>query len=155
MSDYAKLVAAWNSSTQPPVGVAGTALTSGMTTQQKLDAVNHWVQTGPPIPMIIPTYRIYNLIVPSEYTALPSSQQEMCRDILFMGEVDVSSGTHIRNRVIAVFPSSTQTFGNLATMASNYDTPKYDWCFFNNYPTLGSTGPGNLTMPDANNAGLV
>ena len=47
MGDYGALIAAWNSATQPPTGVTGTALTSGMTTAQKLAAVNGWTVPGP------------------------------------------------------------------------------------------------------------
>ena len=47
MGYYDALVAAWNGATQPAAGVTGTALTQGMTTAQKLGAVNGWTVPGP------------------------------------------------------------------------------------------------------------
>ncbi|HZT90279.1 MAG TPA: hypothetical protein VFA12_20230 [Stellaceae bacterium] len=44
--DYTALKTAWNSSTQPPSGVTGTALIGSMTNQQKADAINGWVVAG-------------------------------------------------------------------------------------------------------------
>lgn len=46
MAYYTALITAWNGATQPPTGVTGTALTGGMTTAQKLAAVNAWTVTG-------------------------------------------------------------------------------------------------------------
>lgn len=46
MAYYTNLIAAWNSATQPPAGVAGTALT-GLSTAAKLAAVNGWTVAGP------------------------------------------------------------------------------------------------------------
>lgn len=44
---YAALIAAWNGTTQPPTGVTGMALTSTMTTAEKITAVNGWTVAGP------------------------------------------------------------------------------------------------------------
>lgn len=46
MSYYTALITAWNGVTQPPVGVVGAGLTGGMTTAQKVAAVNGWTVTG-------------------------------------------------------------------------------------------------------------
>ena len=47
MAYYTALQTAWNGAPQPPAGVTGTALTGGMTTAQKLAAVNAWITAGP------------------------------------------------------------------------------------------------------------
>jgi hypothetical protein len=47
MAYYDALVTAWNNATQPPPGITGTGLTGGMTTAQKLAAVNGWTVAGP------------------------------------------------------------------------------------------------------------
>lgn len=47
MAYYDALVAAWNSTTQPPANVTGTGLSSSMTTAQKLAALNGWAVAGP------------------------------------------------------------------------------------------------------------
>jgi hypothetical protein len=146
MAYYSALIAAWNSSIQPPAGVTGTGLSSGMTTQTKMNTVNAWTVTAPSIEMIIPTYKIYNLVNGTEFAALSTANQQLVRDILFMGSVDASSGTQIRSRIISIFPSSTLTFASLAALASAYDTPQVPW--------WGSSNGGGLTSP-VNSADLA
>jgi hypothetical protein len=153
--DYTKLIAAWNSATQPPAGVTGSPLLAGDTTQQKVTKINAWTMSGSAKAMIVPTYTIYNLIDITEYTTLSAANQTIINNILSMGTVDGSPGTNIRQRIVTIFPSGTNTFTNLSNLAKNYDTPVQDWCFTNSYPTHGVNGPGNLSVSDANNAGLV
>lgn len=149
MAYYDVLISAWNNPTQPPPGVTGTGLTAGMTTQQKLDAVNAWMVASAALPMIIPTYSIYNLIVRSEFNALTAAFQQSVRDIISMGTVDASPGTQARAQMIAIFPNGTQTFANLSTLAGKFDAPQVLWTTKNGYP------PGNLSLYDAQAAGLV
>lgn len=127
MANYTALVTAWNSSTLPSSLVTGTPLSSGMTTAQKIATVNAWTVTGPAIPMVIPTYSIYNCILPSEFAAETATNQQLIRDILGLGSVDVSNGTSARTRIVSVFTSSTQTFTNLVALAKPYDTPSIPW----------------------------
>lgn len=149
MAYYDVLKTAWNSVAQPPAGVTGTALTGGMTTQQKLNAVNTWTVPAPAVKMVIPTYQIYNLIVPSEFVALTAANQQLVRDILGMGTVDASPGTSVRARIVAIFPNGTTTFSNLAALAATYDNPTMLWTAANGYPV------GALSLIDTNAAGLV
>ena len=154
MAYYDVLIAAWNSVTQPPVGVTGTALTGGMTTVQKLAAVNGW-KIATPQKTIVSTYQIYNIIVRSEFTALTAANQQSVRDIIGMGIIDGSPGTQIRAQLIAIFPSGTATFANLAALVAPFDGATSDWCSANDYPSHGQQGPGNLSLPDCTKAGLV
>lgn len=133
MAYYTALINAWNGVTQPPAGVSGLALTAGMTTAQKLNAVNAWLTSGAARPMIVPTYEIYNCIVPAEFVALTTTNQQLIRDILGMGTVDASPGTSVRARIVAVFPNGTTTFTNLSNLARNYDTPQVSWWIANGY----------------------
>jgi hypothetical protein len=55
------------------------------TTAAKLAALNAATATGAAIPMVIPTYKIYNLIDPTEFAALTAANQQLVRDILGMG----------------------------------------------------------------------
>lgn len=146
MVDYTALIAAWNSGTQPPVGIAGTALT-GLTTVNKLAAVLAWTTTGAgaAIPMIVPTYKIYNLIDLTEFTALTAGNQQLVRDILGMGTVDGSAGTSVRARMVAIFPSGT-TRNALNALAATYDGPTVNWASKNGY--------AGITMNDVAAAGL-
>jgi hypothetical protein len=155
MAYYDALIAAWNSATQPPSGVTGSALLAGDTTAQKCTKVNGWTMAGPAVPMRVEATIIYNLIVISEYTALSAANQTIVNNLLSMGILDGSPNTNVRTRIVQIFPSGTQTFTNLSNLAKTYDTPTQDWCFANAYPTHGVNGPGNISVSDANNAGLV
>lgn len=101
--------------------IAKWATKSG-TTEQKLAAVNADTVPGPPTPLIVPTYKIYNAIVPSEFAALTAANQQLVRDILAMGSVDASAGTNVRNVLLSKFPSLTGTYANLVALAATYDT---------------------------------
>lgn len=46
MAYYDALIAAWNSSIQPPAGVTGTGLSSAQATATKLININGWTVTG-------------------------------------------------------------------------------------------------------------
>lgn len=152
MAYYDTLRTVWNSSTQPPAGIIGTALSSGMTTAQKIAAINGW-KVASPLTCIVPTYTIYNAIVPTEFVATSSNNQQLLRDILGLGTVDASPGTSIRSRITSIFPSSTQTFANLAAVIAPFDNNTNNWCAVHGYPVVN--GSGNLSLPDASNAGLV
>jgi hypothetical protein len=85
--------------------------------------------------MIVPTYRIYNLIDLSEFTTLSAANQQLVRDILGMGTVDGSPGTSVRNRMLGVFTSagSPITRAALVALAATYDTPQISWWQANGY----------------------
>lgn len=143
--DYGILIAAWNSAQQPPAGVTGQALT-GLTTTQKLAAVLAWTTTGAAIPLVIPTYRIYNVIDPAEFSALTAANQQLVRDILAMGTVDASPGTSIRTRMLALFGAGTATRAALTAIAAPFDAPTVNWAAKNGY--------AGITMNDVAAAGL-
>lgn len=121
MGYYDALIAKWPSIT-------------GATTQAKLDSLNALTQAGSAVPMIIPTYMIYNLIVGTEFAVLTAANQQLIRDILAMGTVDASPGTQIRTRIVAIFPNTTTTFANLSALAAKYDSPSIPWWQANGYP---------------------
>ena len=90
MAYYTALIAAWNSGTQPPAGVTGTALTA-LTTAQKVAAVNGWKITVP-LPCIIPSYSIYNVIVPAEFTAAAENVGAVVSAPKLNPDTDTSAG---------------------------------------------------------------
>jgi hypothetical protein len=144
--DYTALIAAWNSATQPPAGITGAALT-GLTTAQKLAAVKAWTTAGAAIAMVIPTYKIYNVIDTTEFSALSATNQQLVRDILGMGTVDASPGTSIRTRILAIFGAATATRAALTALAAPFDTPTVKWADKNGY--------ADLTLNDIAAAGLT
>ena len=156
MAYYDVLISAWNNPTQPPPGVIGNGLNAGMNTQIKVTTVNGWKLAAGAQPMIIPTYKIYNTLVSSEWAALTDVQRQNVRDIFMLGTTDGSANTATRTTLLATFGPGSQTRTNLINLTTEFDTPgNIDWCFTNKYPTYGSSGPGNLSTSDAANAGLV
>lgn len=84
MAYYTALIAAWNGATQPPTGVVGTGLTGGMTTAQKITAVNGWTVTGSiPTTYFTTGDAILNCINYGEFKLLTSTEQNnllaLCR----------------------------------------------------------------------------
>jgi hypothetical protein len=148
MAYYDALIAAWNGATQPPAGVTGTALLAGDAAAQKIAKVNAWTVVATAIPMIVPTYKIYNAVVPSEFQALTAANQQLIRDIFGMGTVDASVGTNVRSVILQVFGVGTVTRTNLTALAAPYDSPKQPWWQANGYQS-------QFHIDDATNAGLV
>lgn len=120
--------------------VAKWATLSG-TTAAKLAAINAMTVPGPVAPSIVQSYKIYNAIVPSEFTALTAANQQLVRDILGMGVVDVSPGTSIRSRLLSIFPSGTATFTALASLAATFNTTIPWW------QATVAQGGGGLSSP--------
>lgn len=138
---YAAFVAAWNAGGVPAT-YTGTALNGGMTTQQKLDAVNSWI--GAANLTLVPTYKIYNAIVPADFVSLTAADQQRVRDIISMGSVDASSGTNVNAALQSIFAGKATTLANFVAIIDSFKTP---W-----WRTNGYSGP--LTTNDATKAGV-
>lgn len=75
---YANLISAWNAGGIPssPAGTTGTSITSGMTTTQKIAAVDSWMVTGTiPSTIYCTGAQIANCINYTEFKALTVTQQ--------------------------------------------------------------------------------
>jgi|SRR5215472_1599205 len=157
MAYYDALISAWNSVTQPPAGVTGTGLVAGDTTAQKCTKINGWTMVGPAISPTIPAWQIYDQIVLTEYDALVAANQTTVNNILAMGNINCATGSNARRRLFATgfFPAGTTSNTNLTTLFNSNYSPSQDWCHLNGYPSHGPSGPGNISVSDANNAGLV
>jgi len=157
MAYYDALISAWNSATHPPTGVTGSGLVAGDTTAQKCAKINGWKMTGPETSQTVPAWQIYDQIVLTEYDALTAANQAIVNNILAMGNVNCASGSNARRRLFATgfFPTGTTSNTNLLALFNSVYAPSQDWCFLNSYPTHGPSGPGNISVSDANNAGLV
>ncbi len=156
MAYYTALITAWNGATQPPTGVTGTALT-GLTTAQKLAAVNGWVvTTSSPKKAVFKPSDILNACVPADIAFLTTAQVTLLSLMLSGSEVDGSIGTTVRAAVQAIFSGKTTTLANLGALVAPFDnaTITQSWCGVNGYPVLGPSGPGYLTQTDATAAGL-
>src|SRR5882724_7203503 len=137
MAYYDALKTAWNGATQPPTGVvAGTAITVGMTTQQKIDAVNSWMVVGASRPMIIPPSAILNACTQADLAALTTNQLQLLQLMLSGQSVDASNGTALRAVIIAIF-NGKPSITSLSALAALYDSPHVPWWQF----------AGGLTSP--------
>lgn len=152
MAYYDALKTAWNSATQPPTGVTGTALT-GLTTAQKVAAVNGWTVANPQTANISVS-KIIAAIVPADFLALTALQLQELQFLLQSNDfVYAPPGGTVRSVFSSVFSGKTTTLNNLSALVAPFDNATQSWCAANGYPTSGSAG--NLSVSDANNAGLV
>lgn len=144
MSYYSNLIAAWNNATQPPAGVSGTALT-GLTTAQKLAAVNGWAVTGSsPTAFGITGVQIANCINWTEFAALTAQQQSnvlaLCSQPgLYIGG-SAETAHLVDAMIIAYFPSAGPTLTALTALAQAQVQP---WWQFAGYTS--PIGPADLT----------
>lgn len=149
MAFYTNLINAWNSTTQPPTGVTGTPLSSGMSTQLKINAVNSWTVTGSvPTSLNVTGSQILNCINWTEFNALTAQQQDnvmaLCNN---PGSLLGGSGqlTHMASgMIVAYFSNGGPTILALTALAQSIPQP---WCIVNGYPNY-------LTVLDATAAGL-
>lgn len=142
MAYYDVLIAAWNSSVQPPTGVTGTGLSSAMTTAQKLAAVNAWTITGAvPTNFTVAASDVFNCINFNEFNALTQAQQSnvlaMCHvsGQLLGGSANLSRMAP--GMIVSYFPSSGPTIANLTALAK---ATTQTWCQANSYPYSGNQG---------------
>ena len=152
MAYYTALIAAWNNATQPPPGVTGTALT-GLTTAQKVAAVNAWTVAAPQ-PANIAVTSIIGAILPADFTSLTALQLQQLQFLLQSAQtIFAPPGGTIRSVFASIFAGKTTTLNNLTALVTPFDNATQSWCAANGYPTNGSVG--NLSTSDASNAGLV
>ena len=150
MAYYTALIAAWNGATQPPTGVTGTALT-GLTTANKLVAINGWTLAGIAQKAILDPSHILNAIVFADLAGLTQLQVTQLTLLLAGSSVDASAGTSIRAGIQALFAGKTTTLANLAALVAPFDSPKIPWWSASNGGALN--GPVNQT--DLTLAGLA
>jgi len=151
--DYTALIAAWNNPTQPPPGVTGNPLLSTDSTQQKINKVNRWTVATPQQALLVP-YKILNSIVDVDLAALTPAQVSQFTLLLSGAHADLSPGTPLRSTIQGLFAGKTQTIQQLRDLVAPYDNAISSWCQANEYPYVSPTA-GNLSVSDAQNAGLV
>lgn len=155
MAYYTALAAAWNNVTQPPPGVTGTAITGGMTTAQKIAAVNGWTVTGSvPSSFFTTGNAVHNCINYAEFKALTATQQANILGMLAVpGSLLGGSGNTskmIAGMIIDMFPGAGPTIAALTALAQ---ATTQTWCKANGYPEA-QNGGGGITQIDATTAGL-
>lgn len=104
------------------------------TTEQKLSALNaETVASGAAQRMLIQSYDLYNAIDGGEFSALSAANQQIVRDMLNMGTVDVSPNKPARTRLLSLFGVGTATRTALVALAATFDTPSVPWWKANGY----------------------
>ena len=123
-ANYTALIAAWNGATQPPTGTVGTAITGGMTTAQKIAAVNSWVVTSTiPASYTITGAQIASCINWTEFNALTAAKQtnvlQMCAipGALSVGSSAAEIALLFDGMIIAYFPPGGATITTLSALA--------------------------------------
>jgi len=123
MAYYTALIAGWNGNT-PPSGVVGTALT-GLTTAQKIAAINGWTVTATiPAQYTITGAQIAGCIKWSEFAALTATQQAqilaMCAipGPLSVGSSAAEIALLFDGMIVAYFGSGSVTVANLSALAT-------------------------------------
>lgn len=142
MTNYAPLIAAWNSSTQPPTGVTGTGINGTMTTAQKLTAVNGWVITGAiPSVLSVTGNQVVNCINYTEFSAISSTAQvNILRLCSITGPLvggSANTAFLVDGLIIANFTTGSKTIAALTALAQAAVTP---W-----WQAQGFTGPFSTT----------
>ena len=153
MAYYDALTAAWNSATQPPAGVTGQPLQAGDSTATKIGKINGWA-VGNAQKALVPPSDILNCVVPADLSALTDHQLNLINIYMQGTSIDVSSGSNIRAAFQTLFAGKTTTLQNFQNLVSPFDSAAFTWCQVHGYPFVSLT-LGNLSVSDANNAGLV
>lgn len=153
MAYYDALIAAWNSVTQPPAGVTGTGLT-GLTTANKLIAINGWTVTGSvPTSFFTTGAALLNCLDKTELQALTAAQRlEILTMCAVPGQIAGGSANASRGApglILAYFNVAGATIANLTALAKAVTQP---WASANGYP-LAQNGGGGITAVDLANAG--
>lgn len=125
MAYYTGLINAWNSVTQPPAGVTGTALT-GLTTANKLIAINGWTIVGTiPTSTLITADQIFGCLVYSEVNALTAANEARLWNMLHvLGQLKGgSASTFIAPFFGSVAAQMPNTITALTALAKGLVTP--------------------------------
>lgn len=150
MAYYTALINAWNAGTVP-VGATGTPLT-GLTTANKIIAVNGWGVARPQPAIITPT-QLLNAIVAADFAGLGVQGLSQLQIILTSSDVDISIGNQIRAILSTLFSGKTTTLANITALAAPFDNATVPWW---SVPVAsGGAGlSGPISQSDATAAGL-
>jgi len=152
MAYYTPLITAWNSPTVLPSGVTGTLL-SGLSTANKIIAINGWILTGSvPSTFQVSGAQVLNCINWPEFAALTAQQQNN----IFMacagsssGMITGGAGTFIGGMFVAYFSLAGPTIAALTALAKGISMPWWQATVAQGGAGLGST----ISLADLSAAG--
>lgn len=142
MAYYTALISAWNTGTVP-AGVSGTPLT-GLTTANKLVAINGWTITGTvPTSFYVNGAQVANCINWTEFNALTATQQQNLLALLAIpGSLlggSANTSFLVDGMILAYFNVAGPTVAALTALAKGVVTP---W-----WQVLVANGGGGLASP--------
>lgn len=162
MAYYTALIAAWNSSVQPPSGVTGTGLSSTQTTTQKLTNVNGWTVTGSiPTSILTTGSALANCINFAEFNTLTATQQSNVLNMCSIPGALLGGSTNVGLLVGGMFVTyfttpSSPTIQNLIALAKS---ATQSWAQANGYPyadaLTGNIQTGDLAAANSSIGGLT
>ena len=94
-------------------GFTGDVDQSGNTVFEDEDRNYRYYPSG-----VYPTYKVLEATDASEYAALSDANKDAYKMILSCGEVDLSDGTAVRTKLLAMFGAGTTTRTNLVALVS-------------------------------------
>ncbi len=121
MAYYDILFQAWKAKTVP-AGATGADLVDGMSLQQKCDTVNAWTVPGETKSMRLSAGQLFNAFDPAEFDALDDKGKARIRDVLNLGDIDASPGTHVAAILDALFPDGSASRALLDALALTFAT---------------------------------
>jgi hypothetical protein len=155
MTNYANLVAAWNSATQPPAGVTGAGLSAGDTTAQKLAKINAWTVTGSvPTSFYTTGAALWNCVKVSEFLALSATGQAQIQNCcmisgpLLGGSANAAIGAP--GLFLNWFALNSVTIANLTALAQAVVQDWWQYAGFTSafgYPDLLAAASANNGVP--------
>ena len=162
MAYYDVLIAAWNSSIQPPTGVVGTGLSSAQTTTQKLVNLNNWTVTGV-IPASILTMgsALANCVNFAEFNTLTAAQQSNIMALCQITGPLLGGSTNVGLLTAGMFVTyfttpSSPTIANLTALAK---ATTQSWAQSNGYPyysaVLGGINNNDIAAANSSIGGLT
>ena len=120
MAYYDALIAAWNGATQPPSGAAGTAIVGGMTTAQKLAAVNSWTVAGTVTYSKVQGSDVQNCIVLADWNAITDAQRSQVGTITgASGGIDPTPGKFAAAVLGSIFAGKATTLNALVALQNS------------------------------------
>jgi len=161
MAYYDILIAAWNSSIQPPTGVTGTGLSSAQSTTTKLNNVNAWTVTGTiPASILTTGSALANCINFAEFNTLTAPQQSNIMALCNISGGLLGGSTNVGLLTAGMFVTyfttpSSPTIANLTALAKSVTQ---SWAQANGYPYVNGKGlinNGDLAAANSSIGGLT
>lgn len=162
MAYYTNLIAAWNSSIQPPTGVIGTGLSSAQSTSTKLSNLNGWTVTGTvPTSFLTTGSALTACINFAEFNTLTAAQQSNVLALCSVPGALLGGSTNAGLLTGGMFVTyfSTPSSPTIAKLTALAQSVTQSWAQANGYnyasSVTGNVGSGDLANANSSIGGLT